>query len=239
MDIENLGVNEPEVAEPVTEGVNESEVAEQTEGQGTPPDDGHSASEAWARIRRESADNARRAEEAERQLAELQARENARASTISRLTGRENGDIEILAESMDLDPSDLAALISAEQDNAEKDNEIQRLRGEVASAKAESQMKEDLAEIQKIDPSITSCEQLGESYVSYIKAGLSATDAYFAVKSKEAATTPFAPKEIGKVNSEPPEKDFFTKEEVDAMTSEQRYKNADKILASFSKWKRK
>ena len=68
MDIENLGVNEPEVAEPVTEGVNESEVAEQTEGQGTPPDDGHSASEAWARIRRESADNARRAEEAERQL---------------------------------------------------------------------------------------------------------------------------------------------------------------------------
>ena len=70
-------------------------------------------------------------------------------------------------------------------------------------------------------------------------AGLSATDAYFAVKSKEAATTPSAPKEIGKVNSEPPEKDFFTKEEVDAMTSEQRYKNADKILASFSKWKRK
>ena len=100
-------------------------------------------------------------------------------------------------------------------------------------------MKEDLAEIQKLDPSITSCEQLGESYVSYIKAGLSATDAYFAVKSKEAATTPSAPKEIGKVNSEPPEKDFFTKEEVDAMTSEQRYKNADKILASFSKWKRK
>lgn len=238
MDIENLGVNEPEVAEPVTEGVNEPEVAEPVEPEGKVPD-GNSASEAWARIRRESAENARRAEEAERALAEMQAREEARSNVVTRLTGRENGDIEVLAESMDLDPGDLASLISAEQDNTSKDNEIQRLRGELASAKAENQMQTDLAEIQKIDPSITSCEQLGESYVSYIKAGLSATDAYFAVKSKEAATTPSAPKEIGKVNSEPPEKDFFTKEEVDAMTSEQRYKNADKILASFSKWKRK
>lgn len=238
MDIENLGVNEPEVAEPVTGGVNEPEVAEPVEPEGKVPD-GNSASEAWARIRRESAENARRAEEAERALAEMQAREEARSNVVTRLTGRENGDIEVLAESMDLDPGDLASLISAEQDNTSKDNEIQRLRGELASAKAENQMQTDLAEIQKIDPSITSCEQLGESYVSYIKAGLSATDAYFAVKSKEAATTPFAPKEIGKVNSEPPEKDFFTKEEVDAMTSEQRYKNADKILASFSKWKRK
>ena len=238
MDIENLGVNEPEVAEPVTEGVNEPEVAEPVETEGKGPD-GNSASEAWARIRRESAENARRAEEAERALAEMQAREEARSNVVTRLTGRENGDIEVLAESMDLDPSDLASLISAEQDNAEKDNEIQRLSDELASVKAEKQMQADLAEIQKIDPSVTSCEQLGESYVSYIKAGLSATDAYFAVKSKEAATTPSAPKEIGKVNSEPPEKDFFTKEEVDAMTSEQRYKNADKILASFSKWKRK
>lgn len=238
MDIENLGVNEPEVAEPVTEGVNEPEVAEPVETEGKVPD-GNSASEAWARIRRESAENARRAEEAERALAEMQAREEARSNVVTRLTGRENGDIEVLAESMDLDPSDLASLISAEQDNAEKDNEIQRLSDELASVKAEKQMQADLAEIQKIDPSVTSCEQLGESYVSYIKAGLSATDAYFAVKSKEAATTPSAPKEIGKVNSEPPEKDFFTKEEVDAMTSEQRYKNADKILASFSKWKRK
>lgn len=238
MDIENLGVNEPEVAEPVTEGVNEPEVAEPVETEGKVPD-GNSASEAWARIRRESAENARRAEEAERALAEMQAREEARSNVVTRLTGRENGDIEILAESMDLDPSDLASLISAEQDNTSKDNEIQRLSDELASVKAEKQMQADLAEIQKIDPSVTSCEQLGESYVSYIKAGLSATDAYFAVKSKEAATTPSAPKEIGKVNSEPPEKDFFTKEEVDAMTSEQRYKNADKILASFSKWKRK
>lgn len=238
MDIENLGVNEPEVAEPVTEGVNEPEVAEPVETEGKVPD-GNSASEAWARIRRESAENARRAEEAERALAEMQAREEARSNVVTRLTGRENGDIEVLAESMDLDPSDLASLISAEQDNTSKDNEIQRLSDELASVKAEKQMQADLAEIQKIDPSVTSCEQLGESYVSYIKAGLSATDAYFAVKSKEAATTPSAPKEIGKVNSEPPEKDFFTKEEVDAMTSEQRYKNADKILASFSKWKRK
>ena len=237
MDIENLGVNEPEVAEPVTEGVNEPEVAEPVETEGKVPD-GNSASEAWARIRRESAENARRAEEAERALAEMQAREEARSNVVTRLTGRENGDIEVLAESMDLDPSDLASLISAEQDNTSKDNEIQRLSDELASVKAEKQMQADLAEIQKIDPSVTSCEQLGESYVSYIKAGLSATDAYFAVKSKEAATTPSAPKEIGKVNSEPPEKDFFTKEEVDAMTSEQRYKNADKILASFSKWKR-
>ncbi len=238
MDIENLGVNEPEVAEPVTEGVNEPEVAEPVEPEGKVPD-GNSASEAWARIRRESAENARRAEEAEKALAEMQAREEARSNVVTRLTGRENGDIEVLAESMDLDPGDLASLISAEQDNTSKDNEIQSLRDELASVKAEKQMQADLAEIQKIDPSITSCEQLGESYVSYIKAGLSATDAYFAVKSKEAATTPSAPKEIGKVNSEPPEKDFFTKEEVDAMTSEQRYKNADKILASFSKWKRK
>ena len=237
MDIENLGVNEPEVAEPVTEGANEPEVAEPVETEGKVPD-GNSASEAWARIRRESAENARRAEEAERALAEMQAREEARSNVVTRLTGRENGDIEVLAESMDLDPSDLASLISAEQDNTSKDNEIQRLSDELASVKAEKQMQADLAEIQKIDPSVTSCEQLGESYVSYIKAGLSATDAYFAVKSKEAATTPSAPKEIGKVNSEPPEKDFFTKEEVDAMTSEQRYKNADKILASFSKWKR-
>lgn len=235
MDIENLGVNEPEVADPVTEGVNEPEVADPVEPEEKVPD-GNSASEAWARIRRESAENARRAEEAERALAEMQAQNEARATAISRLTGRENGDIEALAESMDVDSDELLSLIEAEQDSVKKDREIETLQGQIASLNADRQMQADLIKIQAIDPEVTSLEQLGDSFGNYIKAGLSAEDAYFAVKSREQVKKPIAPKAPGKVNNEPPKKDFFTEAEVDAMTPEQQKANYKLILASMPKW---
>lgn len=235
MDNENLGVNESGVAEPTETGVNESEVAEPTTPEQEVPN-GNTASEAWARMRREAADNARRAEEAERELAEMRAESEARANAISRLTGRENGDIEALAESMDVDSAELMSIISAEQTSAKKDREIESLQGQIASLNADKQMQADLIKIQAIDPAVTSLSQLGESFANYIKAGLSAEDAYFAVKSREQVKKPIAPKAPGKVNNEPPEKDFFTEAEVDAMTPEQQKANFKKIRASMSKW---
>ena len=237
MDIENVGVNELEVAEPTEPnvGVNELEVAEPTEPEENIPD-GNAASEAWARMRRESADNARRAEEAERALAEMQARENARSSIVTRLTGRQDGDIEALAESMDIDTDELMSLITSEEDAVKKDREIESLQEQVASLSADRQIQADLAKIQAIDPKVTSLDQLGESFTEYIKAGLSAEDAYFAVKSKEQIKKPIAPKAPGKVNNEPPTKDFFTEAEVDAMTPAQQKAHYKEILASMSKW---
>ena len=69
----------------------------------------------------------RRAEEAERELAELKAESNARAEVMRRLTGSENADIDALAESIGTSADDLLATMDSEKAVAMKDLEIKRL----------------------------------------------------------------------------------------------------------------
>ena len=219
---QNLGVNEPGVAEPgVVEG-------------GEPHK--NTPHEAWAEMRKAREEATKRAEEAERKLAEMQAAQSARDAALKRITGNENAEINALAENLGLDPEDIMATLNAEEESVKKDLEIKRLQAEIDTINATAAMQRDLAKVQEIDPGVKDLGDLGEPFVNYIKAGLSAEDAYYAVKAKEINNRMVPPPVIGKVDNQPPEKEFFTREEVEAMSEEEQRRNYEKIIKSTAKW---
>lgn len=235
MEFGTTGAEVQEVAEPATTGVEVQEVAEPAGTSQETANGGKTETDAEHLRAREEAEQ--RAADAERELAELKAANEARAAALQRMGG-ENADINALAESLGADPEDILATLSAEQESAKKDIEIKRLQEEVNSAKAEKAMQGALLEVQAIDPGVKSLYELGDAFIEYIGAGLSVENAYYAVKAKEHDTKVVPPKEIGRVNNEPQKKDFFTEAEVDAMSEEQQRANYETIMASMPKWKK-
>ena len=227
----NLGEENQVIADPETNLGEENQVI-------TDPEEKQSKDidHAFAEQRRARESAEKRAEEAERRLAEMEARSNARAKVLERLGGSQNAEIDALAETMGIDSADIMATLDFEEKKTKKDLEIQRLSKELEDAKVAQMMQEDLAEIQKIDPSIKSLNDLGEDFAAYVKAGLPPDKAYYAIKGEEIRNKVTPPKEIGKVDNKPAEKDFFTEAEVDAMTEDQQKANAEKIMKSMEKW---
>lgn len=241
---EETSVEETEVAEPSSEATEEG-----VEEQGNP----EPASEEPEKPGRTAADAAfaemrRRAEEAERKNAEAQAElESLKAKQAARQAALANMDIDeidAIAESAGITREDVLEQLAREEEAAEaeieskaKDQEIESLRARINEVEAEKVMTQDLATLQQIDPTIKSLEDLGDDYAAYILAGLTAEQAYYAIKSKELATKPAPAKSPGKVtDSTPPEKDYFTEEEVDNMTPAEQRKHHKKIIESMSKW---
>ena len=139
---------------------------------------------AWARMRREKEDAIAQAEAAQKELAELKAMQEAREEAESRLVGQDEARIKALAE------------VTGMSEQQVQNVEVDRI------------MQADLAEIQKIDPSIKSLEDLGDDYSSYISAGLDAEQAYWAIRAKEEANKATPPKPAGAVKTSVPEKDY-------------------------------
>lgn len=233
----NLGAEVQEVAEPAGTGAEVQEFAEPVVEAETEPvieefeEPGDKSDSAFAEYRR-------RAEEAERELADLRAERLARQETMKRITGSEDGEFSAIAEAMGIDEADLIATFEAESDAARKDLRIQDLENQLNEVTAEKMMQQDLAEIQRIDPDIKDLSELGETFLKLKEKGVDTESAYWAAKAKREATQMKPPKAPGRANISQPEKNFFTEEEVNAMTSEQKYANADKILASLPRWKK-
>lgn len=243
--------NTEEVAEPLeepteVEGEKESEAAEQT------PKQDDATNSAFAELRRAK-------ESAERELAELKAKaeeearsREARERAIADLTGDDSDAvIKALAEVNGMSVEEVEAQIQAEEEAYQKDLLIENLQRQIeeqqkvlSEAEAERMIVSDLAEIQKIDPSIKSLADIPEGYEAYRFATLpdgsqlTATQAYAALKAEKEATQIKPPKEIGKLKPTEVEKDYFTEEEVYSMTSEEREANYEKIFASMKHWKK-
>ena len=218
-----------EVAEPV-ESVETQEVAEPVETSQETTRSGKTEADAAFAAQR------RALQEAERRIAEMEAKQKAQNEALKKLTGSENGYVDTIAENLGVSAEDVLATINAEQEVATKELELEALRKEVNSIRAEKEMQEDLVLLQKIDPDLKAFEDLGESFIKYKSAGLSAEEAYYAIKGKELSTRAIPATPIGTVDNKPPEKDFFTRAEVDAMSEEEQRKNADKILKSAQSW---
>ncbi len=220
---EVTGVEEQETAEPVSEDTVEEEPKKTEEDA------------AWARMRREAEQARKDAEAAQKELAELKARESARESTYSRLTGSDSGEIAAIAELTGMSEDEVRAEYEAAQESAQKDLLIEQLQNQVTSIEAERMMQADLEAIRKVDPSLKSLDDLGEGYIDYIAAGLDPVKAYWAIKAEEQANHATPPKEIGKVETSSAEKDYFTDAEIDAMSSEELTKNWKKVMASWDR----
>ena len=229
-----------EVAEPANEPEESSEEiqdpaepdSEQVEGK-------TSADAAFAQLRREK-------EAAEKELADLRAEQEREAAlraaednAIAEMTGYD--DIAyLLAESSGKSIEEINADIELQKELAELRHDKEMLQGQLAEVSADKLMAEDLAEIQKFDPSVKTLADLGESWEAYrLGAGLTAQQAYFAAKAEKEATQIKPAKPIGKVNPTPVESEFFTEAQVAAMTSAEKTANAEKIMASLPHWKKK
>ena len=234
-DFESTSVEMSEVAEPTEEtGVEEQEAAvPASEQSGTGKTDEDAA---WARMRREKEDAQSELESVKAELAELQAQNEARESAFSRLTGRdEDAEIAALAEVTGMSEDEIRAEMEAAAESAQKDLKISQLEELVDNIEAERMIQADLEKIRKIDPSVASLEDLGESYAEYIVAGLSPEKAYWAVKAESGANYREPPKPAGTVATGGAEKDYYTDAEIDAMSSEQLTKNWKKVMASWDR----
>ena len=150
------------------------------------------------------------------------------------------------------DPDEMLVQAQATAENREEDDvreereaadEYERLAQEneelnerVLDYEARHRMDEDLREIQKIDPNVKSLDELGQTYLDYISQGLSGKQAYYAAKAQEAMEKTVPPKAPGKVNQNAEPQDFYTKEQVAAMSQKEVHDNYDVIRKSMAKW---
>lgn len=229
----------PEVAEPADETTESSEEIQETAEPDSEEADGRTEADAAF------ADMRRRMEAAERKLAEREAEDAKRAAlqaaedeAVAEMSGYD--DIEyLIAESSGKSIEEVRAEVAfrKEYEELKYDNEV--LQKELSEVRADKTIAEDLAAIQKFDPSVKSLADLPESFEAYrLDAGLTAQQAYFAAKAEKEATEIKPAKPIGQVNQAPVEKDYYTESEVNAMTSEEKEANWEKIMASLPRWKK-
>lgn len=243
-EFESTSVETSEFADPTEEvtGVEEQEAADPVSEESEQPTGKTEEDAAWARMRREAEQARKEAEAAQQELAELKASNEARSSAISRLTGRgEDAEIAALAEVTGMSEDEVAEIYEREAEAAQKDLRIEQLEEMVGTIQAERLIQVDLERLRKIDPSLSSLEDLGPEYARYMSALdpetgepiMEPEDAYWAIKAKERASQATPPKEIGKVATGSAEKTRFSEAEIDAMSSDQLKKNWKKILASW------
>ena len=224
METENTSVETQEVAE-LEESVETQEVAELEEQVVEETSAKTEQDSAFAEIRR-------RAEQAEADREKLQ-----KAMGLF-FDGDTPDDLVINARATarDKTPEEVRAEYEAEQETIKIENENQQLREQLEQMRVTTMMEKGLQEIQSLDKNVKSLTDLGEDFPKFISAGLSSTEAYYAIKAKEQKEKVELPKEIGKVNNSSTESDFYTEAEVDNMSQEEIEANLEKVLYSQTKW---
>lgn len=264
-DSEVESVKEEEIAElpdeTTDEGVKEQEVTEPV-SESSQDDKTNSA---FAEMRRAREEAERKAEELEKRIAELEKpdeeeevdySESALEELLSERTIEEK--ISFIAESEGISNEEAMARITYEAEKREYEDTISQQQEEIEALKkqneewklesatheAEKEMAEDLATIRKFDPTIKSLEDLPPSYVKFRNTKLfdgtymSPEESYFAAKQMEERTKVKPAQDIGKVNRSEAESEYYTSwDEINAMTSEEKTRNADKIMRSLSRLK--
>lgn len=242
-DENNTGVDEMEFAEPseeVTEDLGEEvqTVAESDSERAESAEEKHKRTpdEAFAEMRRAREEAEREAREAREELESLKAEQEARQRALDRLSGgKENAELEALADSLGLEVEDVIATLQAEQAQASIQAENERLKQQLADVETERRLDNVLTELKGIDPNLTEEETM--KVLEYADKGLSVEDGYYAVKAKEINTRATPPREIGKIGeTKPLEKEFFTEAEIEAMSSDELKKNWKKVLASWERY---
>ena len=217
LNIGGTGEEEQEVAEPVNEeGGEEQEVAEPV----------NKSDSAFAELRR-------RAEEAERKVNELEARNAEYDETLGLFFDGDNKIAQARAYHDEVPVEQVVANMQAAREREEMQSQNESLKAENVLLRYNQMNAQDLAELK--EPGITDIadvEELGEDFFRYRANGLSASEAYDFIQMRK----PKPPKSMGKVEPSPTEKDFFTRDEVMAMSSAERFKHIDKITASMKKW---
>lgn len=165
-------------------------------------------------------------------------------------------DVQILQDALSRyfdgeTPEELALMAQAYQEEREyddvkadydKEQELEDLREKVRLAEEEKMnleidqlIAQGLRDVQEIDPTIKSLEELGETFANFIGAGLSAKQAYYATQQMEAREKVHAPNGVGKIADNKTEREYYTSEELDNLTDEEMDANWDKVKKSLAR----
>ena len=120
-----------------------------------------------------------------------------------------------------------------EQDYERAIRENEELRDKMLEMEIDRRMRDGLREIQQIDPNVKSLDELGESFIHMIAAGLSNKEAYYATLAMKSREKVLAPSAIGRVSDNRIERDYYTSEELDHLTDEEMDANWDKVMRSM------
>ena len=219
------GSNYEEVAEPQSE-----EVTEQS----------HEDNAKFQEFRHRMEEAERRAEEAERRANELEAAQKVRDEVYQEFMDDDDDDLDsIIAESLGISSEEVKARIEekAEYERIKAENEFLKAKEEAAlqreqEARENEALTQQLAAVNKIDPSITNVldfekkfEGLSQTPSDYLEKGLTLEQTYWALTAELDAHKRTPPPEVGGVKNEQTEKPFYTKDDVMAMTPEERTKH--------------
>lgn len=133
------------------------------------------------------------------------------------------------------DPEEVRAEFERSREAEELRSKNEELQEQLMNIQIEQRMAEDLRTIQGIDPTVKSLDDLGESFINYISAGLDATDAYYASLLKDQKEKVYPPSEIGKISDTKIDRDYYTSEELDNLTDEELDANWDKVMRSMKR----
>lgn len=133
------------------------------------------------------------------------------------------------------DPEEVRAEFERSREAEELRSKNEELQEQLMNIQIEQRMAEDLRTIQGIDPTVKSLDDLGESFINYISAGLDATDAYYASLLKDQKEKVYPPSEIGKIADTKIDRDYYTSEELDNLTDEELDANWDKVMRSMKR----
>ena len=257
MELENTAVEtveaetDLEVAEPdesPEEGRNYQEVAE-PESEDEVTEQSHEDNAKFQEYRHRMEEAEARAEEIQRELDELKAQQSVRDEIYSEHLDDESID-SIIADALgmtdeqyhaELERREYVKNLEAEnaQFKAEREEALQR----EMEARENEALTNQLAEVNKLDPSITNVLDFEEKFAGlshtpsdYLEKGLTLTETYWALKAELDAHKRTPPPEAGGVKNEPTEKPFYTKDDVLAMTPEERTKHWKEIRESQQKW---
>lgn len=234
MDFKEMDVT-PEVVQPETEADYEGEQPgqEETADQRVSPDPAQSPEEnaLYADMRRKQ-----ELETARQQLCTEKQRGERLAVALGRIGY--SGSVEEIADRLEAEKRQIhPEQVKSEREELTKASDtISALEQENIALKqkeARRTFAADLAEIQKLDKGVKALQDLGNDFFKMRAAGVSNLVAYNAVRSANPK-----PPSTGDLNTTTTkEKDFFTKEEVVAMSPAEVEKHLDTIRKSQSKWR--
>jgi len=234
--INDISVESQEVAEP-----DDVETSEETQEVAEPVETvDNSVEETRTKQDAAFAEQRRQIREQEDRIADLQSQNEQMLNALQRFFDGDNAtDLSINANAYaeQRDPAEYRAEYerNAEVENLRKNNEA--LQEQLNSLKVEQLMRDGLKEIQEIDPNVKSLEELGETFAKFIGAGLSSKEAYYATIARDAREKVQPPDAIGKVADTQIERDYYTSEELDNLSSDEMDANWDKVMRSMNRLK--
>ena len=220
-----------EVAEPETEALESAETQEVAE-----PDTADNSTNEVAEEAPQRTEADARFAEMRRQNQQLEREAQMMREALSRYFEGETAEelsINANAYAEERDPDEYRQEWERQQDYERAMRENEELKDKMLEMEIDRRMRDGLREIQEIDPNVKSLDELGQSFINMIAAGLTNKEAYYASLAMKSKEKVFAPDPIGRVSDNRIERDYYTSEELDNLTDEELDANWDKVMRSM------